>query len=222
MITMTNAKKIRSEMAEQAVQRSNIYGFLAAVYRKELTAELLRQIRDPHFMGVLFDLGVSLSEEFFSSSESLVEDLAVEYGQLFLGPDRHISPHESVHHERDDGDWGQLWGADTVAVKKFIESTGIEYASHFSDMPDHISVELEFMQAVIEEESKAWRNNDIKRVNHCCQLEKKFMEEHLSQWIHVFCDKVEAQAIMPFYREIASITRNFINLEKEELESLCT
>ena len=40
-----------------ASQRSNIYGLLAAVYRQEINSDLLQQIKDPRFMGVLSDLG---------------------------------------------------------------------------------------------------------------------------------------------------------------------
>jgi TorA maturation chaperone TorD len=206
-------------MVAHAMHRSSIYGFLAMVYSRELTPELLSRIQDPQFMGVLFDLGVSLGEEFFSTPrKELLEDLAVEYARLFLGPDKHISPHESVHYERADGDWGTLWGKSTVEVKKFIESAGLEYKPEFSGLPDHIGVELEFMQAVTKEESLAWEKNDINRVNFCCQIEKKFMNEHLLNWVHIFCDKVLSMAEMSFYREIANITKNFMGFEKEDLE----
>ena len=76
---------------------------------------------------VLSEMGFQY--EIFSQKDQdqLLEDLAVEYARLFLGPAKHISPHESIHHQRDDGDWGSHWGGSTVEVKKFIESTGLEY-----------------------------------------------------------------------------------------------
>ena len=108
--------------------------------------------------------------------KELIEDLAVEYARLFLGPDKHISPHESVHHERDGGDWGALWGKSTVEVKKFIESAGLEYISEYSGMPDHISVELEFMQQATSREAQAWESNDSEGALYCLKMEKKFLE----------------------------------------------
>ncbi len=99
------------DMTELAGQRSAVYGFLAMVFRKELTSDLLDRIKDPAFGQVLSDLGVNLGDEFHAKpKEELLEDLAVEYTALFLGPGQHISPHESVHHERPDGKWGKLWG----------------------------------------------------------------------------------------------------------------
>jgi TorA maturation chaperone TorD len=206
------------DRAEQAQQRSNIYGFLARVYRKELTSEMLAQIKDPRFKEVLSDLGVQLGDEFFSVPDNeLIENLAIEYTRLFLGPGRHISPHESIHYERDDGDWGKLWGASTVEVKKFVESLGLKYKESDTSIPDHISVELELMQKVIEKEKQAWSANGGKDVLHFLKIEKMFMEDHIIKWISQFCDKVIAETEVSFYREMAELTKSFITLEMEEI-----
>ena len=116
-----------TEKVEGARMRSNIYGFLSSLFREEINAERLRQIKDPAIKKVLSAMGFQYDIFSQKDQDKLLEDLAVEYTRLFLGPDKHISPHESVHHERDDGDWGVHWGASTVDVKKFIEKDGLEY-----------------------------------------------------------------------------------------------
>ena len=209
------------DRAEQAQQRSNIYGFLARVYRKELTSEMLARIKDSPFKEVLSDLEVKLGDEFFSVPEGeLIENLSVEYTRLFLGPGKHISPHESVHHERDDSDWGALWGASTVDVKKFIESLGLEYKETDRSIPDHISVELEMMQKVIAKEAEEWNKKGQKEAQHYVKIEKMFMEDHIMKWVPQFCDKVIAEAELSFYREMAELTKSFLALEKEEINGL--
>ena len=40
------------DVAEITIGRSNIYGFLVLVYRKELTKDLLQHIKDPQFLKV--------------------------------------------------------------------------------------------------------------------------------------------------------------------------
>ena len=211
-------KKEREERKAVAGQRSNTYGLLATLYRQEITSDLLRQIKDPQFLGVLSALGLELEGEFFQRpEEELLEELAVEYAMLFLGPGEHISPHESVHHEREDSQWGQLWGATTVEVKKFIESSGLEYKSEYSGLPDHISVEFEFMHQVTQRETQAWAEDDETGAMYCRKIEKEFIEKHLARWVPVFCEKVIRGAEWPFYREIASLTKNFIDFEKEEM-----
>ncbi|GBE05880.1 hypothetical protein BMS3Abin10_01521 [bacterium BMS3Abin10] len=46
-------------------------------------------------------------------------------------------------------------------------------------------------------------------------MEKKFIEEHLLKWIPIFCDKVITWAELPFYREMAKLTKFFIEFENE-------
>ncbi len=209
-----------TDMAETAKQRSNVYSLLATIFHKELTTPLLKQIKDPKFLGVLSEQGVQLENDILQKPEDeVIEDLAVEYTRLFLGPGKHISPHESVHHERDDGDWGKLWGKDTVLVKKFIETAGLEYKSEYTGIPDHVSVELEFMQQVTKREAQAWEEKDNDGALYCLKMEKKFIEEHLVPWLPLFCDKVIKDAELSFYREMAKLTKNFIELEKEEIDN---
>lgn len=203
------------------MQRSQIYGLLAAVFRQEVTPDLLRKIKNPRFIDVLSVLGFEKIDQFLQQPEDdLIEGLAVEYARLFLGPGKHISPHESVHHQRQDGQWGQLWGKSTVEVKKLIESTGLKYQDSFKGMPDHISVELEFMQQVTQREAKAWEASDEEAAGTCRELEKIFIEEHLAKWVPLFCDKVIETAELPFYREMAVLTRKFIEFESKEQENL--
>ncbi len=216
---MKKTKKLK-DMTDMARERSNVYSLLAAIYHKELTLDFLKQIKDPQFLEALSNQGVQLENDILQKPEDeVIEDLAVEYTRLFLGPGKHISPHESIHHERDDGDWGKLWGKDTVLVKKFIETTGLEYKSEYSGLPDHISVELEFMQEVTKREVQAWEEKDNNGALYCLKIEKKFIEEHLVKWIPIFCDKVISQAELSFYREMAKLTKSFIELEKEEIDN---
>lgn len=207
------------KMIETARQRSDIYGFLALIYRTEITKTLLKQIKEPDFLSVLSDMGAELEDDFLQVSEDkLIEELAVEYTRLFLGPGKHISPHESIHHDTGDGDWGRLWGKSTVEVKKFIETAGLEYKSEYSGLPDHISVELEFMQEATKREAQAWEEKDSEGAIYCIKMEKKFIEEHLTKWIPIFCDKVITGAELPFYKEMAKLTGQFLRFESKEID----
>lgn len=201
-----------------ARHRSDVYGLLAMVYGKEITSDLLGQIKTPQFLGALSVLEVEGIDSLMQKPEAeLLEDLAVEYTRLFLGPGKHISPHESVHHQREDGQWGKLWGASTVEVKKFIEATGLSYTDDYKGMPDHISVEFEFMQQLIIREEQAWMDEDRDKAVACRQVEKKFIEEHLINWIPDFCEMVMQAAELPFYQAVAALTRSFIEFEMEEM-----
>ena len=215
------AKTEKLNMKDLAGHRSNIYGLLAAIYWREMTPDLLKQLKDPPILEVLSNLGIELNNGFMKKPEhELLEDLAVEYARLFLGPGKHISPHESVHHQRDDGQWGQLWGLSTAELKKEIESAGLSYQAEYTGLPDHISVELEFMQQVTLAEEKAWEDGDRNLALVCLEKENEFIEEHLARWVPIFCEKVIKEAELSFYREMAGLTQKFLEFEKEEINRL--
>ena len=99
-----------------------MYALLAKVFREEPDAEFLARLRDPHNAELLGDFGFSLAPGLQDLSlDELIEDLAVEYTQLFVGPGPHLSPHESVHIESGVVRDGELWGPQTVKVKAFID-----------------------------------------------------------------------------------------------------
>ena len=210
------------EKAEGARIRSNIYGFLSSMFREEISAERLQQIKGPAIKEVLYEMGIQYDIFSQKDQDQLLEDLAVEYTRLFLGPDKHISPHEAVHHQRDDGDWGVHWGGSTVDVKKFIETTSLEYKQEYSGMPDHISVELDFMKEAAGREAQALEEKDWEGALYCQKMEKKFICDHLIKWIPPFCDKIISQAEISFYGDLADVTKNFINLEFEAIDESIT
>ncbi len=202
--------------ARRATERSNLYGFLAAVYREEPTPEFLRHLRDPPFRQALAAAGVALDQNLLSlPEEELVSELALEYTRLFLGPGKHVSPYASVHLPAGGG---SLYGAPTAAVKRFIESTGARYRLDYRGLPDHISVELEFMQVVVLTEAEAWGSQDHKQARKCLSIEKEFIDTHLAGWVPIFREKVCQQAELSFYCQMAKMTQEFLRMERDELD----
>jgi len=195
--------------------RSGMYRVLSVLFRQELSAGQIDQMRGPEFRDALSKAGVMLPDDFFiQTGPQHLADLEVEYARLFVGPGRHISPHESVH--RKDEQSG-LYGHATVSVKQFIETAGFRFQSDYKGLPDHISVELEFMQTLTRWEAEAWELDDTDLAMKCIELESRFVQEHLIYWIPPFCAKVVKEAELPFYREIAKLTSEFIVMEKKHL-----
>ena len=200
--------------------RRVIYDFLARVFAKEVSANFLIKLRDEQFQAHLADLNIELDKEFFSKPDaSCLEELAVEYSRLFLGPGQHISPHESVHHIRDDGDFGSFWGKSTTDVKSFIESAGLIFQPQFTGIPDHISVELEFMRYIVDREADALKQNDRPGALYCLKMGKKFIDEHLAKWVSPFCDKVIEKVELSFYGEITKLCKWFIEYESNNINN---
>jgi TorA maturation chaperone TorD len=210
----------RDDLAASALARGSVYALLAGIFRAEPTADLIRAFREPQFTTALSELGMDLGEAFHDvSPDRLAEDLALEFTRLFIGPGPHVSPHESLHVELGNVSENAYWGPQTVAVKNFIEATGLDYDDAFDGMPDHIVAEFEFMRRLTAREAEAWSEGDEALARNIIEIEKRFFEEHLSQWIPRFCDKVKDRAERAFYREMAEITQTFMGFEHETLAS---
>lgn len=205
------------ELADSAKSRSEVYGLLTAVFREGPTEAFVKELRGPRLSGVFSDMEVELGEAFYSDPESdVVGALVLEFTRLFIGPGHHISAHESIFTVADSSSGG-LWGTKTVEVKKFIESTGLDYEPQFTGLPDHISVELEFMQKMTEWESDKWMQEDRKSAEYCLSVQRMFLEKHLLCWLPQFCDAVIDEAEMSFYRAMADLTKNYMEFERQSI-----
>lgn len=204
-------------LADSAKSRSEVYGLLTAVFRVGPTEAFIKELRSPRLSGVFSDMDVELGEAFYSDPEfDVVEALVLEFTRLFIGPGPHISAHESIFTVVDSSSGG-LWGTKTVEVKKFIEATGLNYEPQFTGLPDHISVELEFMQKMTEWESEKWMQEDRKSAEYCLSAQRMFLEQHLLCWVSKFCDEIMDQAELPFYKAMAELTENYMAFERQSI-----
>ncbi len=209
----------RVSRADTANARSQMYGILASIFRAEPDSTFVRDLRAPRFAGALDSLEVDFGDDFRQlDDDDLCEDLAIEFTRLFMGPGSHISPHESIFADVD-GETGGLYGAKTVEVKKFIETTGLTYDEAFTGLPDHVSVELEFMGKLAAFESQKWASGDDDAARYCLSVQKMFAEKHLLKWIPEFCEQVIAKANLPFYQEMARVTNEFVDFDYESIET---
>jgi TorA maturation chaperone TorD len=209
-----------TEMAETAAARANIYGLLTAVFRAEPSSSFLTRLKDPEMLGVFEALGISLGEDFHDSpNEQLREDLAVEFTRLFLGPGGHISPHESLHTDKASAGNADLWGSETVEVKRFMEAAGLTVDDSFTGMPDHICAELEFMQRLATKEAEAWAEPNEEFATNILKIEQRFLDEHLSRWASRFSEKVIEMSEHPFYLRFAEMMKGFLEFETRNVQA---
>jgi len=199
-----------------AEERSDLFRFLSRVLRAPLSARMLRKIRSKAFMEALSTAGVTLDSEFVAGAEaSLLEALAVDFTFLFHGPGGHIAPYESVQTGRDGG---ELNGRATKAVRHAIETSGFYVDPEARQLPDHISVELEFMAELAREESSAWAQSDSAAAGDLVVRQSEFVKNHLQEWVPEFCRKVRERASTQFYRQIAGLLADLVERERAELD----
>ncbi|MHB1421032.1 MAG: TorD/DmsD family molecular chaperone, partial [Bacillota bacterium] len=218
-LIVENAHQAATQLAEE---RRNLYGLLALIYAKEPSYELLQYLREPLLLQALEEIDSEISCELKQiPDDKLMRDMVIEYTRLFLGPGKHISPHESVYvsgfGSAGAGSKGQLWGEATVQVQEQIEGWGFNLGDTQQRIPDHIAVEMELMYHLTGKETESWAAGEVEEARKYQQQQKKFLEEHLCRWVENFCNLVEDQSDSRFYRGIAGITRQFILSEPENL-----
>ncbi len=203
---------------EVARQRKEIYAFLAALFREELKAEQITAMLESGIIERLNDAGCNIDINAFLDKpiDRIEEELAVEFTRIFIGPGKHVVPYESIYVPDQDGRVGYYWGECTVDVKNWVEHYGLKISEMYDSIPDHVSIELEFMEKVIELEEISWRKGDNETALKCLEVERTFFNKHIIKWVPHFCERVQAAAELDFYREIAGLTKDFI-LEEERL-----
>jgi TorA maturation chaperone TorD len=205
-----------NNFSEIAKSRSDIYGLVAGIFGQEFDGYQIKEMKDKGILDLLIEAGADIVLDFFDRKlEEVQEDLACEYAALFIGPGKHIAPYESIYVPDSTGRVGQFWGECTVDMKNWVEHYGLKISERHDSIPDHISIELEFMQKIVEQEHMAWESNNEKTAERCLAVEKEFFNKHIINWIPEFCEKVITSANIDFYREIARFTKEFITQEKK-------
>ena len=205
------ARRPRDRKSESAAQRGNLYAVLAQVYRAEPALEFVRELATPDLARALSAAGAGDLGLFQTLDNGLIDQLAIEYTRLFIGPGPHVSPYAAVHL---GGAGASLWGPTTVWVLRFMEAAGFAFATAGNVAPDHVSIEFEFMQRLSAAAARRAAGDDGEAAR-LDALQAEFVGEHLSRWVPGFCDRVIAAATLPFYRGMAGLTADFIRSERE-------
>ena len=139
-----------------------------------------------------------------------LEELRVEYTRLFVGspPFKAIClPYESFWKQRT------IMGPPVGELAQLFEEIGLRVSDEFTDLPDHVSVELEFMNQIYRSligQTSDGNENEIERLYF---IKRDFLENHLD-WIDNFCLKVEEESKIGYYTDLAFITRKLLKIER--------
>jgi TorA maturation chaperone TorD len=195
--------------------RQSYYEVLAALFRKEPSGELLRQlasgiserIQAARSLHPLLGAGWEDIERFVADTppDRLAENVAEEYVRLFIGPfSAAVNPYESFYFT------GRLLDRPLADVRRFLKSTGIEKLEDYPEPEDFLAVELEVMRWLVAKQLAA---PDPKDARQWLQLQADFLKEHLLVWGPACAKDVERADRANFYRSVAKLLQGFLALE---------
>ncbi|MCK5552001.1 MAG: molecular chaperone TorD family protein [Deltaproteobacteria bacterium] len=136
------------------------------------------------------------------------EDLSVEYAKLFVGPfELKAPPYGSVYLDKG----GRVMGDSTMEVIKAYQEQGLSIDDEFKEVPDHISVELEFMYYLIHKEVEALKKGDKKKALKWIEPQEAFFSTFLRPWVPAFCAKIKEETNNEFYGALSGCVLTFVD-----------
>jgi TorA maturation chaperone TorD len=140
--------------------------------------------------------------------------LQVDYARLFVGPFSLLAPpYGSVYLE----DERRVMGESTMQVRAWLAEEGLDLAEDFHEAPDHIAVELELLHFLACREVAARQQGDARQALYYQQRQRRFLEQHLGQWVDQFSEQMELQAGTAFYQALARATRELLAVLREQV-----
>jgi TorA maturation chaperone TorD len=214
---MTNAEQIQWEEA-----RSAVYGFFSQAFIRGPSRQFLEALsteKGTEHLGEIFPDAAyqeELAQVRLDAREGrlTLETAALDFEALFKVPGiRYLSPYESVYRSQSAGSGGRLCGPETAAAERLYLNEGLEPNCEFSELPDHVGVELEFMAFLCHKALKAMRAGDAAaaqdyRHQQCC-----FFVEHLGTWVRLLAERLASQAQTSLYRFLGNFLNLFLDLE---------
>jgi DMSO reductase family type II enzyme chaperone len=196
------------------VQRSDIYGLLLATleYPDLELADLVKNGRlvarcREMLCAIYPEIGEEMDWDALAGNVT-EEELAVEYSRLFdvgaAGPPCPL--YGGVYKDSRMPTLEEL--------VRFYSYVGLTTEGAGTELPDHISVQLEFLYYLSlceEKQSDAEEAEDLQR------LQRDFINRHPGHWLPQLLERLEMQRASPFYLSLFQLICRFLSLEKQRL-----
>jgi TorA maturation chaperone TorD len=199
---------------DPAVFRSTIYRILAAAFSppKADMSSLYEALLEMH--ASLRSTKTPL-EVIHASENPSLPALAKEHLRLFVGPG-HIPcpPYEAVYRkDRPDFEKGLVMGPSTADVRRAYFAAGLDISKTYTDLPDHIAAEMEFMQFLCAEETRLAQQGNNEEAAKMKSMQQEFHKNHIEPWVEDFADCILRSTTSPFYKATASVLKEFAKSE---------
>ncbi len=167
-----------------------------------------------------FESGLTTLQEWAAEAAgrdpaAVLQDLKVEYARLFIGAPGPMEapPYESLYRDRDPGGALLVNGPSTLAVERAYAAHGLRRASGHRDLLDHVATELEFMHFLCTKEQEAWEHGETEAAKTLRNAQRQFFDEHLSQWLPEFCDRLGEAANGGVYGALGELLKESLAVE---------
>lgn len=205
--------------------RMSTYRFLSRLFRVEVDQDLydtLVGMRFPANTGNrLVDEGYRMICDYLSKADAAVlTELAVDYVRAFIGSGNDgfsaAYPFESVYTSPK-----RLMMQDARdEVLVLYRAAGIDKQESWKEGEDHIALELEFEQILIERSVAALEAGDEEACRSLLLSQRNFLEDHLLAWYPMMAADLEKFPQTDFYKGLGRLTNGFLHNDLEFLDEV--
>ncbi len=158
-------------------------------------------------------------QKFISTLVNLTEDKIHEVGEEYV-PLFHVKPlappYESVYTDPERRNTGWI----IVQLEKEYAEKGLVLEPSLGELPDHVSIELEFMSFLCGQEVSAEEDGDSQARTNFLERQHGFLDQHLTRWFSSFAEKVREAVPEGFYGILVDAAEDFIKHDVEYIKEL--
>ncbi len=214
-----------AELIELNEGRAKTYGFLARLYREEASQELIDEMFKLKYRvstgNEALDKGHKLIATWLSGLwENSATELSADYMRTFFGHgySGHAAayPFESVYASEKR----LLMQGARDEILALYRAAGLDKQESWKEGEDHIALELEYMQVLINrtvDAIKAGKDEDAFRL---VKAQLNFMEDHLGGWAPLLCEQMRNFAKTTFYQGLSYMTDGFLEVDTELMRDM--
>lgn len=215
----------RNEMIDLMATRSSTYRLLSRLWGWEVDAPLWGELRQTPLPSLpelpALDAGYRQLESYLRRDpDGVIEDLAADYAVLCLGARRNdgADPYGSVHLS----DTGIMMQDEWEEMLYLYAELGLQRAETTAEPEDHLALELECMAYLCQRAAEALQGGENIDVPDAVRRQISLLDDHLLRWVPAFVKKVHKLAGTDFYRAVATITEEYLALDRDILADLDT
>jgi TorA maturation chaperone TorD len=139
--------------------------------------------------------------------QNTTQELLIEYTKLFIGPFKTlVPPYSSLYFGNDT-----LMSDETVRVINFYKKSGLKFDENIKDVPDHITVETEFLYCLIHNEINELDAGNRDKSFSLWENQQEFFDSHYKKWAPEFCAKVATETNNEYFKVLSECLSKFIN-----------
>lgn len=165
---------------------------------------------------VLADKGVPAAKKFFAGLRGMsYEQVEGAYIALFTNNYPHLPcpPYGSLFTAIDS----EKRLEEMLAIKEFYQNHGVDIADSFDDLPDHLCVELEFMQVLCFREREAADAEDQELLTGVRKAESEFLDKFLLPFATRLADLAVGSVADNPYSGLLDAARCFLLAHRKQL-----